>query len=43
MCAEKGLLYVIDNTMTSPYLFNPINVKATHVINSLTKYYWWSW
>jgi len=38
LCAEKGLLYVVDNTMTSPYLFNPVNVKATHVINSLTKY-----
>ncbi len=38
LCAEKGLLYVVDNTMTSPYLFNPVDVKATHVINSLTKY-----
>ena len=37
-CAENNLLYVIDNTMTSPYLFNPINVKATHSVNSLTKY-----
>jgi O-acetylhomoserine (thiol)-lyase len=38
LCAEKGLLYVVDNTMTSPYLFTPADVKATHVINSLTKY-----
>jgi O-acetylhomoserine (thiol)-lyase len=38
LCEEKSLLYVVDNTMTSPYLFNPIDVKATHVINSLTKY-----
>lgn len=38
LCAEKGILYVVDNTMTSPYLFNPINVKASLVINSLTKY-----
>jgi O-acetylhomoserine (thiol)-lyase len=38
LCQEKGLLYVVDNTMTSPYLFNPADVKATHVINSLTKY-----
>ena len=38
LCTEKGLLYVIDNTMTSPYLFTPVDVKATHVINSLTKY-----
>ncbi|SDT61572.1 O-acetylhomoserine (thiol)-lyase [Mucilaginibacter mallensis] len=38
LCEEKGLLYIVDNTMTSPYLFNPVDVKATHVINSLTKY-----
>ena len=38
LCEEKGILYVVDNTMTTPYLFNPIDVKATHVINSLTKY-----
>jgi O-acetylhomoserine (thiol)-lyase len=38
LCSEKGILYVVDNTMTSPYLFNPIDVKAGLVINSLTKY-----
>lgn len=38
LCEEKGLLYVVDNTMTSPYLFTPIDVKATHVVNALTKY-----
>ncbi|WP_158991819.1 cystathionine gamma-synthase family protein [Mucilaginibacter sp. L196] len=38
LCEEKGILYVVDNTMTTPYLFNPVDVKATHVINSLTKY-----
>jgi O-acetylhomoserine (thiol)-lyase len=38
LCEEKGLLYIVDNTMTSPYLFTPVDVKATHVINSLTKY-----
>jgi O-acetylhomoserine (thiol)-lyase len=38
LCEEKGLLYVVDNTMTSPYLFTPIDVKATHSVNSLTKY-----
>ncbi|QEM13145.1 cystathionine gamma-synthase family protein [Mucilaginibacter rubeus] len=38
LCEEKGIMYVVDNTMTSPYLFNPINVKASLVINSLTKY-----
>jgi O-acetylhomoserine (thiol)-lyase len=37
-CAEKGLIYVVDNTMTSPYIFRPVDVKASLVINSLTKY-----
>lgn len=37
-CTEKGLIYMVDNTMTSPYLFKPIEVKASLVINSLTKY-----
>jgi O-acetylhomoserine (thiol)-lyase len=37
-CAEKGLIYVVDNTMTSPYLFQPVKVKASLIINSLTKY-----
>jgi O-acetylhomoserine (thiol)-lyase len=38
LCEEKGFLYIVDNTMTSPYLFQPIDVKATHSMNSLTKY-----
>ncbi|HVW98525.1 MAG TPA: cystathionine gamma-synthase family protein [Mucilaginibacter sp.] len=37
-CQEKGVIYVVDNTMTSPYLFNPVTVKASLVINSMTKY-----
>jgi len=37
-CAEKNLIFVVDNTMTSPYLFRPVEVKASLVINSLTKY-----
>jgi len=37
-CAEKKLIYMVDNTMTSPYLFRPAEVKASLVINSLTKY-----
>lgn len=37
LCQDKGLIYIVDNTMTTPYLFNPINVKASLVINSLTK------
>jgi O-acetylhomoserine (thiol)-lyase len=37
-CLEKNLIYIVDNTMTSPYLFKPAQVKASLVINSLTKY-----
>ena len=38
LCEEKGIIYIVDNTITSPYLFKPVNVKASLVINSLTKY-----
>lgn len=38
LCAQKGIIYMVDNTMTSPFLFNPVDVKAGLVINSLTKY-----
>ena len=38
LCRERGLVYVVDNTMTSPYLFQPTEVGASLVINSLTKY-----
>lgn len=37
-CAQHGLVYVVDNTMTSPYLFQPKEVGASLVVNSLTKY-----
>jgi O-acetylhomoserine (thiol)-lyase len=37
-CSENKIIYVVDNTMTSPYLFKPVTVKASLVINSLTKY-----
>ena len=37
-CAQRGLVYVVDNTMTSPYLFQPKGVGASLIINSLTKY-----
>jgi O-acetylhomoserine (thiol)-lyase len=37
VCADKGLVYVVDNTITSPYLFRPRSVGASLVINSLTK------
>ena len=38
LCARRGLLYVVDNTMTSPYLYRPKRHHAGLVINSLTKY-----
>lgn len=38
LCVERNLVYVVDNTMTSPYLFQPSTVQASLVINSLTKY-----
>lgn len=38
LCSDKGLIYFVDNTMTSPWLFLPVTVQASLVINSLTKY-----
>jgi O-acetylhomoserine (thiol)-lyase len=38
LCAERGILYIVDNTMTSPVLFNPKQAGAGLVMNSLTKY-----
>ncbi|MBP40003.1 MAG: hypothetical protein CL726_11965 [Chloroflexi bacterium] len=38
LCKELGLVYLVDNTMTTPYLFRPKTVGASMVINSLTKY-----
>lgn len=38
LCEARGLIYVVDNTLTSPYLFLPRAVKATFSINSLSKY-----
>lgn len=37
LCRERGILYVVDNTVTSPALFRPKVVGAGLVINSLTK------
>lgn len=37
LCRDRGILYVVDNTMTSPYLFRPKSVDASLVINALTK------
>ena len=38
LCSNKDLIYFVDNTMTSPWLFLPCTVQASLVINSLTKY-----
>ena len=38
LCRERGILYVVDNTMTSPWLFRPKSVGAGLVVNALTKY-----
>lgn len=37
LCRDRGILYVVDNTMTSPYLFQPKTVGAGLVVNALTK------
>jgi O-acetylhomoserine (thiol)-lyase len=38
LCASRGMLFVVDNTMTSPALFQPKAVGAGLVVNALTKY-----
>jgi len=38
LCQEKGIVYIVDNTMTTPFLFQPRSAQASLVINSLTKY-----
>ncbi|MCH3719271.1 PLP-dependent transferase, partial [Campylobacter lari] len=38
ICREKGLVYVVDNTLTSPWMFRPSTVGASLVMNSLSKY-----
>lgn len=38
LCEEKGLLYMVDNTMTPAFLFDAKSVKASLTMSSLTKY-----
>ena len=38
LCEARGLIYFVDNTMTTPYLYQPRDNKASLSINSLTKY-----
>ena len=37
LCQARGLVYVVDNTITSPVLFKPRSVGASLVVNALTK------
>ncbi|MHA7773868.1 PLP-dependent transferase [Roseibium sp. M-1] len=37
MCRESGIVYIVDNTVTTPIGFSPKTVGASLVINSLTK------
>ncbi|MES2295920.1 MAG: cystathionine gamma-synthase family protein [Pseudomonadota bacterium] len=37
LCQARGILFVVDNTMTTPYLFRPKAVGAGLVVNALTK------
>ena len=38
LCQARKLVYVIDNTLTSPYLFRGATVGAAFVMTSLSKY-----
>ena len=38
LCRARGILYIVDNTMTSPWLFQPKHVGAGLIVNALTKY-----
>ena len=37
LCRERGILFVVDNTILSPLLFRPRDVGAGLVVHSLTK------
>jgi O-acetylhomoserine (thiol)-lyase len=39
LCQQLGLVYVVDNTLTSSYLFQPKSVGASLVVTSLSKYF----
>jgi O-acetylhomoserine (thiol)-lyase len=38
LCKARGIVYIVDNTMTSPWLFLPKDAGASLVVNALTKY-----
>lgn len=39
LCAQRRILYIVDNTITTPSLFSPRSVGASLIINSLSKYF----
>ena len=38
LCRQRQLVYIVDNTLTSPWLFKPKDVGASFVMNSLSKH-----
>jgi O-acetylhomoserine (thiol)-lyase len=38
LCRARGIIYIVDNTMTTPYLYQPKSSGASLVVNALTKY-----
>ena len=38
LCRARGIIYIVDNTMTSPWLCKGKDFHASLVINALTKY-----
>jgi cystathionine beta-lyase/cystathionine gamma-synthase len=38
LCKKNGVILVVDNTFASPYLQNPLDLGATLVMHSVTKY-----
>ena len=38
ICKKNKILFVVDNTIATPFLFNPINFGADMVIHSATKF-----
>lgn len=37
LCTQRGLLYIVDSTMSTPHLFQPKSVGASLVMHSLSK------
>ena len=37
LCAERGLVFIVDSTLTTPVLFRPRDTQASLVVHSLSK------